>query len=99
MECVGLTPAPLLSIRPSFVDNRFTIDQVEYIHIDDHPADYEYKVAILDFANTFGADGTIEWKGGKPQWQLKQKGEMLTFTVEDGQWLARNSSGEIVLPD
>lgn len=89
-----------LAVKPEFVDLHFRLEQVEYIRVDDaQTAEYEYKVTILDFANTFGADGAIEWRGRRPQWRLKHKGEQLLLTVEDGQWVARNPAGEIVEPD
>ncbi len=88
-----------LAVKTNFVDNHFELEQVEYIKLDDHPAEYEYRVTVLDFANTFGTDGNIEWKGRMPHWQLREKGKVLIFTVENGKWVARNSAGEIVDPN
>lgn len=59
----GEARADNFAIKPSFVDNYLTIVKAEYIYITDRPERFHYKVNVLNYADTFGMDGAIEWKG------------------------------------
>ena len=43
--------------------------------------------------------GLIEWKGRTPQWTLQNRGDDLTFSVENGTWIARDAEGNPVEPE
>jgi len=87
-----------LAIKPIPVEKKLSLKKVEYFQVDDC-SDNSYKMTMLDFANSFSSDGKIEWKGRLPQWKLGKKGEMLMLKVENGKWVARNPSGEVVEPE
>lgn len=86
-----------LALKPDCVDQYLKPHKVEYIRVDES-SDHEFKVTILDFADTSGPDGKIQWKGRHPRWVMRQEGQVLQFTVENGRWVARNEQGEIVEP-
>lgn len=86
-----------LAILPEFVDRYLQLEQVEYIRVDSASNDLKYQVTKLDFANTFGRDGQIEWKGRLPQWQIPP-GATVRVSVERGQYVVRNEKGNIVEP-
>lgn len=88
-----------LAIKPRYLDeNKLKIESVEFIRIDSKK-DFTFQVTVLDFANSFKGDGSIEWKGRLPQWVLKEKDEELAFTAENGVWVARDKNGNIVEPE
>ena len=84
------------AFKPEVINKKLVIKKVEYIRIEECLNDSEYKISVLDFADSFTKDGQIEWKGRRPQWVLREKGETLNIAVENGKWVARNSDGEIV---
>lgn len=85
-------------LKPECVDQYLRLHKVEYIRIDE-ASDYEFKVTILDFADSLDPDGRIQWKGRCPHWVMRQKGQVLHLTVENGRWVAQNEKGEIVEPE
>jgi hypothetical protein len=87
-----------LVLKPECVDQYLKLHKVEYIRVDE-TRDYGFKVTLLDFADTFGPDGEIQWKGRLPHWVMRQEGQVLNLRVEDGRWIARNEKGEIVEPE
>lgn len=87
-----------LALLPEFVDRFLQLEQVEYIRVDSARDDLKYQVTKLDFANTFGPSGEIEWKGRLPQWQIPS-GATVRVGVERGKWVVRNEMGEIVEPN
>ncbi|MEN6306374.1 MAG: hypothetical protein ABFD91_01355 [Anaerohalosphaeraceae bacterium] len=86
-----------LAIKPPVVDKKLVLKRAEYIDIKDYHDD-RYSITMLDFADSFTKDGKIEWKGRLPQWVL-HKDDQVTVAVENGKWVARNTSGEIVEPE
>lgn len=87
-----------LALKPECVDNHLSIRKVEYIRVDETDAS-GFKVTILDFADSFGKDGVIQWKGRHPHWVMREKGQVLHLAVENGRWVARNEKGEVVEPE
>ncbi len=87
-----------LALKPRFVDRHMKPQKVEYVHVDEVADNLQYKVRVLDFANSFTKDGHIEWKGRHPQWVVRQ-GESLRVSVENERWVARNTQGDIVEPE
>ena len=87
-----------LALKPECVDKYLSLRKVEYIRVDETDAS-GFKVTILDFADTFAEDGGIQWKGRHPHWVMREKGQVLKLTVENGRWVARNEKGEIVQPE
>ena len=56
-------------------------------------------VDILDSAARASDDGRLQWTGRPRKWELKNQGDRLSFTVEQGEWVARDQSGNIVEPE
>ena len=86
-----------LALLPEIVDQHLDLEQVEYIRVEDKTSETQFQVTVLDFANSWGSDGSIEWKGRRPQWQI-QAGEAVQVSVENGRWVARDVNGEIIEP-
>lgn len=86
-----------LVLLPEAVDKHLSLKKVEFIRVDEIKGDMQYQITLLDFADSFGLDGTIEWKGRIPHWVLPP-GATATATVENGQWVLRDSSGKILPP-
>lgn len=79
-------------------EKKIAIKSVEYIRID-AKEDFTYDVTILDFANSFKEDGTIEWKGRRHQWVIRETGGELQMIIKNGQWVAMDKAGNIVEPE
>jgi hypothetical protein len=86
-----------VALRPEFVDRYLRLERVEYIRIDSVGENFTYQVTNLDFADSFSADGTIEWKGRNPNWKMPP-GAAWRIGVENGRWVARNEEGRVVEP-
>jgi hypothetical protein len=53
----------------------------------------------LDFANTFSADGSIEWKGRPAQWNIvMQPGAIVRSSIEHGRRVFRDVNDNIIEP-
>jgi hypothetical protein len=87
-----------LALKPECVDRYLNLRKVEYIRMDETDTS-GFKITILDFADTFDEDGSIQWKGRHPHWVMREKGQVLHVAVENGRWVARNEKGEIVKPE
>jgi len=84
-----------LVLLPEFVDRYVEHVSVEYIRVDAVSGDLKYDITTLDVADTFAADGAIEWKGGVPGWVVPRGGS-ISLNVEGGVWVARNGEGELM---
>lgn len=84
-----------LAFKPVWVDKHLKLCKVEYYQVDEAEVS-EFKIRIVDFANTVDEVGGIQWKGRRPHWVMKEKGQVLHIAVENGNWVARNENGEIV---
>ena len=82
-------------LLPEFVDLYLELVLAEYIRVDKATSDFKYEITMLDFANSFGSDGAIEWKGRAPHWVLPP-GASAQVTVENGKMVARNEKGELL---
>ena len=87
-----------MAIKPQYVDKYMCIEKVQYIQVNKHEKEFEYNITVLDSAESFGRDGEIEWKGPPQKWILDKTGDFLIFRVENGTWVARNETGDIVEP-
>jgi hypothetical protein len=87
-----------LVLKPETVESHLRLVNVEYVRIDE-VGEQQFQVTYIDFANSFGPNGEIEWKGRLPQWRLQSQGEILKVIVEDGHWVARTLDGKLVDPD
>ena len=88
-----------LAIKTQYIDEkRIVLKSVEYIQID-AKEDFKYKITVLDFANSFKDDGTIEWKGRLPHWVLREKGDELKFIAKNGKWVVIDKAGNIIEPE
>lgn len=87
------------AIKPSIIDTGGLIfKDVYYIEIT-KVYEFKYDINRLDWANSISNDGEIEWKGRLPVWKLKENGEELKITVQDGKWVARDSNENILIPE
>lgn len=88
-----------LALKPRYIDEKkIVIKMVEYIQIDTKE-DFKYKKTVLDFANSFKEDGTIEWEGRPSHWVLREKGDELKLIAKNGKWVAINKAGNIIEPE
>ncbi len=88
-----------LAIKSQYVDSKKLVFQnAEFIRIESKQ-DFNYQVNVLDFANSIKNDGTIEWKGRRGNWVLREKNDELSFEVENGMWIAKDKNGNIVEPE
>ncbi len=87
-----------LAIKPPFVDASVEFVRAECAQIQAVDA-HDWKVEFIDSAGALGEDGRILWRGRPGQWVLRGEGATLTLTAENGRWVARDRSGEIVEPE
>ncbi len=88
-----------VALKPTSVEKKLRLKIVKYISVDDFNKTQGYKITLLDFADSFTKDGSIEWKGRGPVWKLKKKGDTLVLRAENKGWVAQDSKGEIVEPE
>ena len=86
-----------LALIPEFVDRFLSLEAVEWIRVDSGGANLKLQVTKLDFADSFGGTGQIEWKGRLPQWSVGS-GRTVRVSVEDGKYVVRDEEGTIVEP-
>lgn len=86
-----------VALTPGFVDRYLSLETVEWIRIDSDRADFKYQVTNLDFANSFGSDGQIDWKGRCANWTIGP-GQQRFISVEHGKYVVRDELGNIVEP-
>jgi hypothetical protein len=91
-----------LALKPEIVDRYLAIEQVEYNQVVDRKEDGKYTTyenKHIDFANSFGASGEIEWKGRCAQWNIViPPGGQVQISNENGRTVYRNESGEVIDP-
>lgn len=87
-----------IAVKPRYADNHLRFLKAEYIRVDE-VGDFSYRITILDTASGLDETGAILWRGRLPHWAMKDGREQLTFTVENGEWLARDMAGNIVEPE
>lgn len=88
-----------LAIKTQYIDEkRIVIKSIEYIQIN-AKEDFKYKITVLDFANSFKEDGTIEWKGRLPHCVLREKGDELKLIAKNGKWVALDKASNIIEPE
>lgn len=85
-----------LAIKPEWVDSCLALEKVEFIRVDPTEEELKYTITVLDRANSFATDGTIQWQGSPGRWHLRREGEELFFSVENGEYVARDSDGRVV---
>ena len=86
-----------VALLPTHADRFLVAVSVEWLRIDSRGPDFSYQVTMLDFANSFGQAGDIEWKGRLPQWKVSP-GQTATAVVKNGHWVIRNEQGEVIEP-
>ena len=85
------------ALKTQYVDNNLRFMKAEYARIND-VQDNNYNITILDTATELAADGTIVWRGRLDQWVLRTRGRFLV-SVENGKYVVRNASGQIIDPE
>lgn len=83
-------------LLPKFVDKYLELIFVEYYSVESAIPDIEYKIRLLDFANSF-TKNHVEWKGRPPEWTLPA-GSLVSVAEEHGRFVVRNAQGQIILP-
>lgn len=86
-----------VALVPEFVDRFLNLEGVEWIRVDLEASDFKYQVTNLDFANSFTADGRIDWKGRLAHWVIGP-GRQVRVSVEHGKYVVRDDQGNIVEP-
>ena len=82
------------ALKSGFVERSVAFVKAEYLVIREIEG-MQMKFDILDFANSV-CDGKLEWKGRRGKWVLRTQGEQLQFSVEQGEWVARDVNGNVV---
>ena len=85
------------ALKPRYADKHLRFLKAEFARIDAE-RDFAYDITVLDTATELGDDGSIRWRGRLDQWVLRNQGDQLTFTAENGKWVARDASANIVEP-
>jgi hypothetical protein len=86
------------ALKPRYADNNLKFLKVEYVRING-VRHFAFDIDVLDTATALAPDGTIVWKGHHDLWTLRSQGDQLTFSVENGEWIARDATGQVVHPD
>jgi hypothetical protein len=87
-----------VAIKPRYADQHLRFVRAEFARID-IVRDLQFDITVLDTAVALGDDGTIEWRGRLDNWVLRNKGDQITMSVENGHWVARNVHGNVVEPE
>jgi len=86
------------ALKLRYANNNLQFLKAEYARIE-HVRDFAFDITWLDTATELEGDGTIRWKGRLDQWVIKEPCGQLTFTAQNGDWIARDRAGEIVRPE
>ena len=86
------------ALKPSYVDEHLRFEKAEFIRIDRVHDRQKLEVTVLDTAVEVTESKAILWRGRRDRWQLRNKGDMLMFCVENGEWVACDPEGNIVEP-
>ena len=91
-----------LVLKPDIVEKCLQLEQVEFMRVDSMDVDGKfvtYHNTHLDFADTFKSNGSIEWKGRPPRWDIViPPGGMVRITSENGRQIYRDEVGNIIEP-
>jgi len=87
-----------IALKPSYVDKNLEFKRAEYILIE-KVKEFGFEAKVIDTAIDLSHEGDILWRGFGNQWSLKNQGDELSLSVENGFWVARNTNGDIVEPD
>ena len=89
------------ALKPRYADSHLQFLKAEFARINgiDAVREFTFGIDVLDTATELTPEGTIVWKGHGDQWTLQSQGEELYLKVEDGGWVARDSTGRLVDPD
>lgn len=84
------------ALKAKFVARGMAFVKAEYLRIRKVEG-MQMQFDILDFANSIGGCGMLDWKGRPGHWVLKQKGDQLQMGVdEQGEGIARDMNGNPV---
>ncbi len=86
-----------VALLPHFVDQYLDFISVEWIRVEALQDHDKYQITMLDFANSVGPSGELEWKGRLPQWQI-MPGQTVVISVEHGKYVVKNERGEVTEP-
>jgi hypothetical protein len=86
------------ALKLRYANEHTQFQRAEYARIE-HVRDFAFDITVLDMATQLGADGSICWKGRLDRWVLNEPGGQLSFTAENGEWVARDTNGKIVQSD
>ena len=84
-----------LAIKPLYVDSSLRFVKAEFVRID-RLREFGFDITVLDTATQVSEDGVLSWRGRLDGWVLKNQGDTLIFTDENGKWVARDKSGRVV---
>jgi hypothetical protein len=91
-----------LVLRPDIVDKYLQVEQVEYVRVDSMDVEGKYVTfhnTHLDFANSFGLNRSVEWKGRPARWNIViPPGGKVTASKENGRLVYRDEAGNIIEP-
>jgi len=85
------------ALKSGFVERFLAFVKAEYLVVRQIES-MQMKFDVLDYANSV-RDGKLEWKGRPGRWVLQKQDEQLQISVENGEWIARDSNGNVVPMD
>lgn len=86
------------ALKLRYASQHLQFQRAEFARID-QVRDFAFDITTLDTATKLAADGSICWKGRLDQWVIREPFGELSFTAQNGEWIARDKSGKIVEPE
>jgi hypothetical protein len=87
-----------IALKTGFVDRALKFDKIEFARVE-RVKETAYDISWLDTAAKIADDGTIQWRGRLENWSIREPFGQLTFTAENGGWIARDAEGNVVEPE
>lgn len=87
-----------VAIKPRYADSNLKFLRAEFAKID-AVRGLALDITVLDTAVAADSNGKIQWRGRVDQWVLRNQGDELTMSVENGRWVARDANGNTVEPE
>jgi hypothetical protein len=87
-----------LALKTWFVDTGLRFVNASLYYIKDTPVTHTYESEEIDFAIS-NPDGTLNWKGRKRQWILRNQGDQLKMISTGWSWDGYDLTGTLVNPE
>jgi hypothetical protein len=84
-----------IAFLPEFADRNLELAAVEYVHVEQVVDEMSYKISVQDFANSFGTDGSIDWKSERSRLRATPT-DRVVAGVEGNRWVIRDAMGNLL---